>query len=126
MTFCSDNGQTTIFFHLLTQFNVCTTTSHVRGNRNGPSVTRSCDHLGLLLMTFCIQNLVIQSAHIKHSRKQFRYFHCRGSDKNRTTRFAQNGHVINDGIVLLPLCFVNKVLFVISCYRPVCRDDFYI
>ena len=123
VAFGADDGQTASGLDLIGEFDVRTTARHVGGDGHGAGLTGFSHDFSLALVELGVQHLVLDVPDVEHAREQFADLDRGRTHEDRSAGFAEGYDVIDDGVVLLALRFVDEVFAVISGNGSVGRDD---
>ena len=126
MALGSDDGQTAGGLDLIREFDICTAARHVGGDGHGAGLTGFGHDFSLALVQLGVQYLVLDVPDVEHAREQFADLDRGRAHEDRSAGFAEGYDVIDDGVVLLALRFVNEVFAVLSGNGPVGRDDHHV
>ena len=126
MAFSSDDCQTAGGLDLIREFDVGTTARHVGGDGHGAGLTGFGNDFSLALVQLGVQDLVFDVSDVKHAREQFADLDRGRTHEDRSAGFAEGYDIIDDGVVLLALRFVDEVFAVLSGNGPVGRDDHHV
>ena len=69
--------------------------------------------LGLALVLFGVQHVVLHAAHVQHLAHQLADLHAGGTHQHRSAGLAQCFHLLDHGIVLLALGLEDHVLVIV-------------
>ena len=83
MALCTDDLQTTGLPSHIVQFNIGTTSCHVRGDRHRICLSSLSHNLSLQLVEFRIQHIVGNSLSFQHLAQELRSLNRDGSHQNR-------------------------------------------
>ena len=126
MAFGADDGQTAGGLDLIREFDVRTAARHIGGDGHSAGLTGFGHDFSLALVQLGVQYLVLDVPDIEHAREQFADFDRGRTHEDRSAGFAEGYDVVDDGVVLLALRFVDEVFAVLSGNGPVGRDDHHV
>ncbi len=122
----TDNRQTTCGFHLRRQFDISTTTCHIRCNRHHARASSLSDHIGFLLMQLGIQDIVLNLTQVEHTAQQLTYLDACRTYQHGSPLIDHSHHLFDNGIVFFPLGTIDTVVHVHTRNRLVGRDNHHI
>ena len=122
MALSTDDSQTTGSLHLVGELDVGTTTGHIGGDGDGALQTCLGYDVGLLLVEFSVQYVVLYLAHGEHTAQQLTDFYGCGTHKYGASLGHHLLHLGDDSVVLLALGLVDAVVHVVTCDGAVGGD----
>ena len=114
MTLRTNNGKTTRLFHLGSELNIGTTTSHVGSNGNGAFAPCLRHNVSLSLVQFGVEHVVFDLTQREHSAKQFTNLYRSSTHKYRSPLLYEAYNLLNNGVVLLTSRLVDAVVHILA------------
>ena len=101
---------------------VGTAARHVRGNGDGADAAGLRDDMGLALMVFRVQGLMLDATLVEQAGEPLGAFDGHRADKARLARLMASGHVVGDGVELRIDRAIDQIVLVDTLDLLVRRD----
>ena len=126
MSLRTNNRQTAGFLHLRRQFDIRTTTCHVRRYRYNTRATCLSDHIRLLLVQLRIQHVVLNLPQRQHSAQQLADFHRCSTYQYRSPLPYQRHYLVYHRVVFLAFRTIDTIVHIHTRDRLIRRNNHHI
>ena len=110
-------------FGVAAEQDVGTAARHVRGDGDGADTAGLGDDMGLALVVFRVERLMLDAALVEQARELLGAFDGHRADKARLAGLMANGHVIGHGMELRIDGAIDQIILIDTFYLLVRRDS---